>query len=158
MLIAVPTGVKIFNWMGTMWGGAIRFTTPMLFRDRVRLDVHDRRSLGGHPLRRPVRHPATDSYFVVAHFHYVLFGGTIIGIFAGLYYWFPKFFGHLLDEHLGKWVFWSIVVGINLTFGPMHFLGVDGLPRRMYQWTDGARRGLLQHRVLEPGRSPSLRS
>jgi len=134
MLIAVPTGVKIFNWMGTMYGGSIRFTTPMLFA----IGFVSMFTIGGltgvmHAIV-PVDMHHQDSYFVVAHFHYVLFGGAIFGIFGGLFFWFPKFAGRVLDEHLGKWSFWLIFSGFNLTFGPMHFLGVDGMPRRIYTY------------------------
>ena len=101
----------------------------------------------------------TDTYYIVAHFHYVLFGGAVLGIFAGFYYWWPKVFGKMLSEKLGKWNFWLMVIGMNLTFGPMHIVGLQGQPRRMYQTTGSPRRrGLLQHQLLEPGRRRSARS
>jgi cytochrome c oxidase subunit 1 len=139
MLIAVPTGVKIFNWMGTMWGGAIRFTTPMLFA----IGFVSMFTIGGlsgvmHAVV-PVDLQHQDSYFVVAHFHYVLFGGAFFGLMGGIFFWWSKFTGKLMDETLGKWCFWLIFAGFNLTFGPMHFLGVDGMPRRIY--TYGAHQG-----------------
>jgi cytochrome c oxidase subunit 1 len=134
MLIAVPTGVKIFNWLGTMWGGALRFRTPMLFAIGFVVMF----TIGGlsgvtHALV-PADRQQTDSYYVVAHFHYVLFGGSILGIFAGIYYWYPKVFGKMLDERLGKWHFWVTLIGFNMTFGPMHLLGLEGMPRRIYTY------------------------
>jgi len=134
MLIAVPTGVKIFNWIGTMWGGAIRFTTPMLYS----IGFVSMFTIGGlsgvmHAVV-PIDMQHQDSYFVVAHFHYVLFGGAIFGLLGGIFFWFPKFTGHILDEKLGKISFWAVFAGFNLTFGPMHFLGVDGMPRRIYTY------------------------
>jgi cytochrome c oxidase subunit 1 len=136
MAIAIPTGVKIVNWVMTLWGGKLRFTTAMLFA--VGLIVQF--TIGGlsgvtHAVA-PSDTQQTDTYYIVAHFHYVLFGGAILGIFAGLYYWWPKMFGKLLNETLGKWNFWLMVIGMNLTFGPMHIIGLQGQPRRMYQTTD----------------------
>ena len=134
MLIAVPTGVKIFNWMGTMWGGAIRFTTPMLFAIAF-VSMFTIGGLSGvmHAVV-PIDMHHQDSYFVVAHFHYVLFGGAFFGIMGGLTFWWSKFTGRMLDEKLGKISFWLMFAGFNLTFGPMHFLGVDGMPRRIYTY------------------------
>ena len=134
MLIAVPTGVKIFNWMGTMYGGAIRFTTPMLYA----IGFVSMFTIGGlsgvmHAVV-PIDMQHQDSYFVVAHFHYVLFGGAIFGLFGGFFFYWPKFTGRILSDTLGKWVFWTMFTGFNLTFGPMHFLGVDGMPRRIYTY------------------------
>jgi cytochrome c oxidase subunit 1 len=139
MLIAVPTGVKIFNWMFTMQGGAIRFTTPMLYA----IGFVSMFTIGGlsgvmHAVV-PIDMQHQDSYFVVAHFHYVLFGGAIFGLLGGIHFWWPKFTGTMLNEKLGKWSFWLVLAGFNLTFGPMHFLGVDGMPRRIY--TYGANQG-----------------
>jgi cytochrome c oxidase subunit 1 len=135
MLIAVPTGVKIFNWLGTMWGGSLRFRTPMLFAIGFIVMF----TIGGlsgvtHALV-PADRQQTDTYYIVAHFHYVLFGGSVLGLFGGIYYWYPKAFGKLLDERLGKWHFWTTIVGFNLTFGPMHMLGLQGMPRRIYTYS-----------------------
>jgi len=137
MLIAVPTGVKIFNWLGTLWGGSLRFRTPLLFAIGFVIMF----TVGGlsgvtHALV-PADRQQTDTYYVVAHFHYVLFGGAILGIFAGIYYWYPKIFGQMLDERLGKWHFWVTLVGFNLTFGPFHILGLQGMPRRIYTYPKG---------------------
>jgi len=134
MLIAVPTGVKIFNWLGTMWGGSIRYKTPMLFAIGFVVMF----TIGGlsgvtHALV-PADRQQTDSYYVVAHFHYVLFGGSILGLFGGIYYWYPKVFGKVLDERLGRWHFWVTLLGFNLAFGPMHILGLEGMPRRIYSY------------------------
>jgi cytochrome c oxidase subunit 1 len=137
MLIAIPTGVKIFNWLGTVYGGAVRLTTSMLFS----LGFIAMFTLGGlsgvlHSVV-PADTQQTDTYFVVAHFHYVLFGGLFLGIFSGLYYWWPKFFGRMLNETLGKWNFWIMLIGFNLTFFPMHILGLTGMPRRTYRYPSG---------------------
>src|SRR5262245_26943748 len=134
MLIAVPTGVKILNWIGTLWGGSIRFRTPLYFA----LGFIAMFTMGGLSgvmhASPPVDLQQTDSYFVVAHFHYVLFGGSIFGLFGGIYYWWPKIFGKLLDERLGKVHFWLMMIGFNVTFFPMHFLGLIGMPRRIYTY------------------------
>jgi len=137
MLIAIPTGVKIFNWLGTIWGGSIRLTTSMLFS----LGFIAMFTIGGlsgvlHSVV-PADTQQTDTYFVVAHFHYVLFGGLMFAVFAGFYYWYPKVFGRMLDERLGKLNFWTLFIGFNLTFGPMHLLGLWGMPRRTYRYDDG---------------------
>ncbi len=130
MLIAIPTGVKILNWTATMWGGSLKFTTAMLFA----VGLVSQFTIGGlsgvmHAVV-PVDTQHNDSYFVVAHFHYVLFGGSIFALFGGIYYWWPKFTGRMLDERLGKLHFWLQFVGFNATFFPMHFLGLQGMPRR----------------------------
>ncbi len=137
MLIAIPTGVKIFNWMGTVWGGAVRLSTAMLFA----LGFIAQFTIGGlsgvlHSIV-PADTQQTDTYFVVAHFHYVLFGGLVFGIFGGFYYWFPKLYGRFMNEKLGKINFWTMVVGFNLTFFPMHLLGLMGQPRRTYRYDSG---------------------
>jgi cytochrome c oxidase subunit 1 len=133
MIIAIPTGIKIFNWLATMWGGSLRFTTAMLFAVGV-VAVFTVGGLSGiMHASAPVDLQQHDSYFVVAHFHYVLVGGALMGLFAGLYYWFPKVTGRLLSESVGKWHFWTTIVGFNLTFFPMHFSGLFGMPRRT--WT-----------------------
>ncbi|MCB9149187.1 MAG: cytochrome c oxidase subunit I [Caldilineaceae bacterium] len=134
MLIAVPTGVKIFNWMATMWGGAIRFTTAMLFASSF-LILFTIGGLSGVSFAVvPIDWQTTDTYYVVAHMHYVLFGGTLFAIFAATYYWFPKMTGRLLSERLGKWHFWLTFVGFNTTFMVQHFLGLMGMPRRVYTY------------------------
>jgi cytochrome c oxidase subunit 1 len=130
MFIAVPTGIKIFNWVFTMWGGKLKFTTPMLFS----VGFVSMFMIGGlsgvtHAI---VPHNAQqhDTYYVVAHFHYVLFGGALFGLIAGIYFWFPKVTGKLMSEKLGKVHFWTWLLGFNLTFGPMHMSGLLGQPRR----------------------------
>ena len=134
MAIAVPTGVKIFNWLGTMWGGTIEFKTPMLFAiGFVFLFIIGGLSGVMHAI------PASDAqqqdtYFIVAHLHYVLFGGAIMAIFGGVYYWFPKVTGKYLNEKIGKINFWLMFMGMNAAFFPMHFLGMDGMPRRVYTY------------------------
>jgi cytochrome c oxidase subunit 1 len=137
MVIAIPTGVKIFNWLATIWRGSISFDTPMLWALGF-IGVFTIGGLSGIFLAAfPIDWQVTDTYFVVAHLHYVLFGGSIFGIFAGLYYWWPKMFGRLLDERLGKWHFWLVFFGFNLTFLPQHFLGLLGMPRRVYTYHQG---------------------
>lgn len=137
MLIALPTGVKIFNWIGTMWGGALWLSTPMLFSiGFVAMFIIGGLSGVMHS-SPPVDSQQQDTYFVVAHFHYVLFGGSIMGLFAGIHYWWPKFTGKLLHEGLGKVTFWLMLIGFNLTFFPMHWLGAMGMPRRIYTYGDG---------------------
>jgi len=134
MIIAIPTGVKIFNWLATMWGGSIRFATPMKFAIALIAMFTIGGVSGIHHASPPTNLQQTDTYYVVAHFHYVLFGGLIMGVFAGFYYWFPKVTGRLLDERLGSWHFWLTVIGANLTFFPMHFAGLLGMPRRIYTY------------------------
>jgi len=134
MMIAIPTGVKIFNWLATMWGGQIRFTAAMLFAmGFIAMFVIGGLSGVMHS-SPPADLQQTDTYFVVAHIHYVLFGGAIQGLFAGIYYWFPKMTGRLLNEKLGKVHFWVMLVGMNLAFFPMHFIGLLGMPRRIYTY------------------------
>ncbi len=137
MLIAIPTGVKIFNWLGTVWGGSIRLNTPMLFS----LGFIAMFTIGGlsgvlHSVV-PADTQQTDTYFVVAHFHYVLFGGLVFAIFGGLFYWFPLVYGRFMNEKLGKVTFWLVLIGFNLTFFPMHILGLEGQPRRTYRYAEG---------------------
>ncbi|MEO8902801.1 MAG: cytochrome c oxidase subunit I, partial [Polyangiaceae bacterium] len=136
MLIAVPTGVKIFNWIATMWGGSIRFTTAMMFAVAFLVQFVIGGLSGVTFTLVPIDWQTTDTYYVVAHFHYVLFGGTAFAILAGLYYWFPKMTGRMLSERLGKWHFWLTVIGFNLTFFVQHFLGLMGMPRRVYTYPD----------------------
>ena len=137
MLIAVPTGVKIFNWIGTIWGGSLQMKTPMYFA----LGFIAMFIIGGLSGVMHASPPAdlqqTDSYFVVAHFHYVMFGGSMFALVAGMYFWFPKMFGKMLHEGLGKLHFWLMFIGFNLTFMPMHFLGLHGMPRRVYTYPEG---------------------
>src|SRR5512134_269574 len=137
MLIAVPTGVKIFNWLGTLWGGSLQFKTPLYFAvGMVAMFIIGGLSGVMHS-SPPADLQQTDTYFVVAHFHYVLFGGSIFGLTAGAYYWFPKMFGRMLNETIGKWHFWLMFIGFNVTFFPMHFLGLNGMPRRVYTYSEG---------------------
>lgn len=134
MTIAVPTGIKVFNWLFTMWGGEIRFKTAMLFAVGF-IPTFVMGGMTGVMLATP---PADfqyqDSYFVVAHFHYTLIGGTVMGLFAGAYYWWPKMFGRMLNETLGKIHFWTFLIGFHLTFFPQHFLGLFGMPRRVFTY------------------------
>ncbi len=137
MLIAVPTGVKIFNWLATMLGGRLKFNTAMLFA----VGVVSMFTIGGlsgvtHAVA-PADTQQTDTYYIVAHFHYVIFGGALLGIFAGFYFWWPKAFGYKLNERWGKWNFWLQIVGFNLTFGPMHILGLQGMSRRIDTYSEG---------------------
>jgi cytochrome c oxidase subunit I len=133
-IIAIPTGVKIFNWMATMHGGDLRFDTPMLFAiGTVTMFVIGGLSGVTHSIV-PSDYQQTDTYYVVAHFHYVLFGGAVFGLFGGAYYWWPKVFGTQLSEGLGKLQFWIMLIGFNLTFGPMHILGLAGMIRREYTY------------------------
>ena len=136
MIIAVPTGVKIFNWLATLWRGNLHFDTPMLYALGF-VSVFTIGGLSGIFLAAfPVDWQLHDTYYVVAHFHYVLFGGSLLAILGGLTYWWPKFFGRLLDERLGKIAFWLIFVGFNITFFPQHMLGLLGMPRRIYTYED----------------------
>ena len=137
MLIAVPTGIKVFNWIGTIWGGSLKLNTPMLFS----LGFIAMFLLGGVS---GVMHAVSasdaqqqDTYFIPAHIHYVLFGGAIMAILSGIYYWFPKYSGKMYSEKLGKISFWLIMLGQNVTFFPMHFVGLDGMPRRIYTYVEG---------------------
>jgi cytochrome c oxidase subunit I len=145
MLIAVPTGIKIWNWIATMWGGAIRFNVAMLFATAFLVQFTVGGLSGVTFAAIPIDWQLTDSYFVVAHIHYVLLGGTLFAMFAGTYYWFPKMTGRLLSETLGRWHFWLTVVGFNGTFFVMHLLGVLGMPRRAYTYPDRPPLGALQH-------------
>ncbi len=136
MLIAIPTGVKIFNWISTLWGGSIKLNTSMLFA----IGFIAMFTIGGlsgvtHAVS-PSDAQQQDTYYIVAHFHYTLFGGSIFAIFSGLYYWWPKFTGWLLDEKLGKISFVLMFVGFNLQFGPMHWVGLNGMPRRIYTYAE----------------------
>ncbi len=137
MFIAVPTGVKILNWLATIWGGKLRFNTAMLFA----VGVVSMFTIGGlsgvtHSVA-PADTQQTDTYYIVAHFHYVIFGGTLLGFFSGFYFWWPKMFGYKLNEKLGKTNFWLQIVGFNVTFGPMHILGLQGMSRRIDTYDAG---------------------
>jgi cytochrome c oxidase subunit 1 len=136
MAIAIPTGVKITNWTLTMWGGKLWFTTAMKFSIGL-IVIFTIGGLSGvtHAVA-PSDTQQTDTYYIVAHLHYVLFGGAVLGLFSGFYYWWPKVFGKMLSERLGNLNFWFMLIGLNMTFGPMHILGLQGQPRRMYQWTE----------------------
>jgi cytochrome c oxidase subunit 1 len=136
MLIAVPTGVKIFNWLGTMWGGAITFAVPMLFAVGFIFTFMLGGLTGVLLATAPIDFAAHDTYFVVAHMHYVLFGGSVFALFAGVYYWFPKITGRLLGTGLGKVHFWMTFVGFHLTFAVQHVLGLQGMPRRVPDYID----------------------
>src|SRR6266852_2713623 len=131
MLIAIPTGIKIFNWAGTLWGGHLQFKAPLLFA----LGFLTMFVIGGisgvWAAVVPVDSQLHDTYFIVAHLHYVLFGGSVFALFAGTYFWFPKLTGRLYSENLGAWHFWLMLIGFNLTFFPMHILGVMGMQRRI---------------------------
>ena len=176
MFIAVPTGVKILNWMATMWGGKLTFTTPMLFA----VGLVAMFTIGGlsgvtHAVA-PADTQQTDTYYIVAHFHYVIFGGALFGFLGGFYFWWPKVFGWVLDDRRGKVHFWLTLIGFNLTFGPMHILGLQGMSRRIQTYREGygfdfwnmvvhrrrvphrpERRGvLLQHLEVEARRPPHL--
>jgi cytochrome c oxidase subunit I len=137
MLIAIPTGIKIFNWIATLWGGSVRYTTACLFA----IGLVALFTIGGISGVMHASPPAdlqqTDTYFIVAHIHYVLFGGSMMGLVAGAYYYYPKITGRLMSERLGKWHFWLTFVGANLAFFPMHFAGLGGMPRRIYTYDAG---------------------
>jgi cytochrome c oxidase subunit 1 len=131
MLIAVPTGVKVFNWVATMWKGAMTFETPMLWAIGF-IFVFSMGGFTGLVLAiTPVDIQLQDTYYVVAHFHYVLVAGSLFAIFGGAYYWLPKWTGHMYDEKIGQWHFWLSMIFFNITFFPMHFSGLAGMPRRI---------------------------
>ncbi len=134
LLVSIPTGIKMFNWLATLYGGKISFATPMLFCFGF-LSMFLIGGLTGIMLAAaPFDFQLSDSYFVVGHFHWVLIGGTVFGVFAGLYYWFPKATGRMLSERLGRWHFWLLYIGFILTFGPMHVSGMLGMPRRIFTY------------------------
>jgi cytochrome c oxidase subunit 1 len=131
MFIAIPTGIKIFSWMATLWGGSIHWTTAMLFATGFLITFTFGGLTGFFLAAVPADYHEHGSYFVVAHLHYVLFGGSMMGLFAAVYYWFPKMCGRMLNERLGKWQFWLTFIGFNGTFIPLHWLGLLGMPRRV---------------------------
>jgi len=135
MIIAIPTGVKIFNWLATMWGGALRFTTAMLYAIGMLATFTIGGISGVMHATSPHNLQQTDTYFVIAHFHYVLIGGLIFAVFGSFFYWFPKVTGRLMDEKLGKLGFWVFFIGFNLTFMPMHWTGLLGMPRRIFTYS-----------------------
>ncbi|HEX7354548.1 MAG TPA: cbb3-type cytochrome c oxidase subunit I, partial [Mycobacteriales bacterium] len=130
MLIAIPTGVKFFNWIGTMWRGSVSFETPMLWTIGFLVTFLFGGLTGVLMASPPLDFGFSDSYFIVAHFHYVMFGTTVFGGFAGIYFWFPKLTGRMLDERLGKMHFWLLFIGFHTTFLVQHWLGIKGMPRR----------------------------
>jgi cytochrome c oxidase subunit 1 len=136
MLIAVPTGIKFFNWFGTCWWGSIEFTVPMKFVFGFLATFLIGGITGVYLASVPVDTQLHQSYYVVAHLHYVLFGGSVFTIFAGIYYWFPKITGRMLNKTLGEWNFWTLFVGFNGTFLIMHTLGLEGMPRRIATYTN----------------------
>lgn len=137
MLIAVPTGVKIFNWIATLWGGALNFKPPLYFAVGFIIMFIIGGITGVMLASPPLDLQMTDTYFVVAHFHYVLVSAAVLGLFAGFYYWWPKMFGWMLGERLGTLQFWLMFIGFNVTFFPMHYLGMIGMPRRTWTYARG---------------------
>ncbi|HTY83580.1 MAG TPA: cytochrome c oxidase subunit I [Silvibacterium sp.] len=133
-LVGIPTGIKIFNWLATMWGGKIRFATPMLFSTAFLFQFLCAGLTGIMLSVAPWNWQVHGSYFVIAHFHYVLVGAIVFMVFAGIYYWFPKATGRMMDEKLGKWHFWLFFIGFHLTFDIMHFVGFEGMPRWIYTY------------------------
>src|SRR5688500_15654118 len=146
LLIAIPTGVKIFNWIFTIWGGSLRFTVAMKFAIALVALFTIGGISGVMHSSPPADLQQTDTYFIVAHFHYVLFGGSMMGLFAGVYYYYPKLTGRLLSEKIGNWHFWLMFIGINLTFMPMHWSGLMGMPRRT--WVYDAGQGLEVYNLM----------
>jgi cytochrome c oxidase subunit 1 len=137
MAVGVPTGIKIFNWIGTMWGGKIRYATPMLFCLAFLFQFLIAGLTGIMLASAPFDWQLCYSYFVVAHFHYVIVGGILFALFAAFYYWYPKMTGRMLDETLGKWHFWLFLIGFHLCFDFMHIPGLLGMPRRIYTYEPG---------------------
>jgi heme/copper-type cytochrome/quinol oxidase subunit 1 len=134
MLVSIPTGIKVFNWLATLWGGRIRFATPMLFAIAFLFQWVVAGLTGIMLSVSPWNWQLHNSYFVVAHFHYVLVGAIVFMVFAAVYYWYPKMTGRMLDERLGKWHFWLMVIGFHMTFDVMHLPGLLGMPRQIYTY------------------------
>jgi cytochrome c oxidase subunit 1 len=134
MVIAVPTGIKIFNWLGTIWGGKVQFRVPMMFSIGFLFQFLIAGLTGIMLAVAPFDWQLNNSYFVVAHFHYVIVGGILFSLFAAFYYWYPKMTGRMMSERLGKWHFWLFVIGFHATFDPMHFVGLDGMVRRTFTY------------------------
>ena len=152
MMIAIPSGVQIFCWIATLWDGRPVFRTPLLFVLGF-IVIFVLGGLTGVMLASvPLDLQVHDTYFVVAHFHYVLIGGAVFPLFGGFYYWFPKITGRMLNETAGKWHFWLFFIGFNVTFFPMHILGLRGMPRRVYTYPAG-----LGWDDAEPDRQPRRR-
>jgi cytochrome c oxidase subunit 1 len=137
LIIVIPSGIQFFAWIGTMWGGKVTLTTPMLFGLGFLLIFLLGGITGAMVAVMPFDWQVTDSYFVVAHFHYVLNGAVVFPIFGAIYYWGPKMTGRMMSERLGKWSFWTMFIGFNVTFFPMHILGLMGMPRRIYTYDEG---------------------
>jgi cytochrome c oxidase subunit 1 len=134
MAVGIPTGIKIFNWLATLWGGKIRLATPMLFCLGFLFQFLIAGLTGIMLAAVPFDWQLSDSYFVVAHFHYVIVGGLVMTIFGAVYYWYPKATGRMLSERLGRWHFWLFVIGFHVTFDTMHIPGLLGMPRRIYTY------------------------
>jgi cytochrome c oxidase subunit 1 len=134
MLVGIPTGIKIFNWLATMWGGKIRFRTPMLFCTAFLFQFLAAGLTGIMLAVAPWNWQLHNSYFVIAHFHYILVGAIVFNTFAGIYYWLPKATGRMMSEKLGKWHFWLFLIGFHITFDTMHFVGFEGMPRWIYTY------------------------
>jgi cytochrome c oxidase subunit 1 len=134
LVVGIPTGIKNFNWLATVYGGRWRMAAPLLFSLGF-LSMFVIGGLTGVWLAMvPVDFQLHDSYFVVGHFHWIIIGGTLMGLFAGVYYWYPKVTGRMYSERLARWQFWLFFIGFVLTFGPMHFAGMLGMPRRIYTY------------------------
>jgi cytochrome c oxidase subunit 1 len=137
LMISVPTGIKIFNWLATIYGGKVRFELPMVWCIGFLFQFLIAGLTGVMLGVAPFDWQLNDSYFVIAHFHYVIVGGILFAMFAFFYYWYPKVFGRMLDKKMGFWHFWLFTIGFHLTFDPQHFAGFLGMPRRIYTYHPG---------------------